>query len=75
MPLFSSQHSLSSTSHSCVLLQSGSRPPPEVEAWVGKASGSQDVELQQRAYELQALLTAPPQVNGVMGLSSEGASH
>eukprot|EP00199_Chlamydomonas_sp_CCMP681_P000084 CAMPEP_0119112054 /NCGR_PEP_ID=MMETSP1180-20130426/38536_1 /TAXON_ID=3052 ORGANISM="Chlamydomonas cf sp, Strain CCMP681" /NCGR_SAMPLE_ID=MMETSP1180 /ASSEMBLY_ACC=CAM_ASM_000741 /LENGTH=978 /DNA_ID=CAMNT_0007099373 /DNA_START=53 /DNA_END=2989 /DNA_ORIENTATION=+ len=43
-------------------VQSGCSLPPEADAWVGKASQSQNVELQQRAYELQALLTAPTQV-------------
>ncbi|KAF5840736.1 adaptin N terminal region-domain-containing protein [Dunaliella salina] len=36
--------------------------PPEAEAFVSVASRSSDVELQQRAYELQALLTAPQEV-------------
>lgn len=35
---------------------------PEAEAFVAKCSSSQNVELQQRAYELQALLTAPQAV-------------
>ncbi len=41
-----------------------SQLPGDVEAWVHKSTASQSVELQQRAYELLALLTAPPQVRG-----------
>jgi len=40
--------------------------PPEAEAFVSVASRSSDVELQQRAYELQALLTAPQEVQGAV---------
>mmetsp|Transcript_32614 Transcript_32614/g.72040 ORF Transcript_32614/g.72040 Transcript_32614/m.72040 type:complete len:1058 (+) Transcript_32614:132-3305(+) len=43
-----------------ICAQTGCRLTPEAEDLVHKASSSQSVELQQRAYELQSLLTSPP---------------
>ena len=44
-------------------LQGNCRLPPDAEAYVSVASCSCDVELQQRAYELLALLNSPREVS------------